>query len=95
MSARDAHRALIACFEDAIGPLHDLASMARPWFSATFAGQQHRFDFVATRVADVDAFAAAFSELEIPLHGAFVADARVVSRDGARLVLECLTVEDI
>ena len=92
---RDPHRALIAMIEDALGPVDDLQSVARPWASATFIGQRHIFDFATGADADhVTRFATDLPEREIALVGSFVADIAVARRDGDRLSIEALTIEE-
>ena len=92
---RDPHRALIAMIEDALGPVDDLQSVARPWASATFVGQRHVFDFSTEAAPDrVAHFVAALPELEIPLVRAFVADIAVAHGVGNRLSIEALTIDE-
>lgn len=87
MSARDAHRALIAALEDRLGPLDGLVSQAAPWASVTFTGMRHELSFRSAVSLD------GLAEAELPLDGHFVADL-VVARDGAGLVtFEALTIE--
>jgi len=75
-----------------------LARESRPWASVTFSGARHRLTLDAGAAPGLDAWLSALPEREIPLRGHLVADVAVASteqrEDGARVVIEVLTVEE-
>ena len=70
-----------------------VAQSARPWASATFAGQVHRFTL---RVAPerTAAFADGLAEADLPLRRHFVAEIVVEAGEGGAIVVEALTIEE-
>ncbi|HYZ47786.1 MAG TPA: hypothetical protein VE567_02715 [Sphingomonas sp.] len=88
MRPADPHRALIRALARHFPGLLVLASRTEPWASITFTGTRH----ILTCADGIDL--ARIEDAELPLPGHFAADVRV-SRDGERLTIEALTIEDV
>jgi hypothetical protein len=96
MSAPDAHLVLVRALSELLGPLDNLTTKTRDWWSATFQGMRHDLNFSVPWSRERVIAVIDLPDAELPMTGHFVADLRVILAercgDTLHVELEVLTM---